>query len=184
MRTWQWLMAFVLMSCAGCFHDVDRDILATRQAYHEVVRFHAEGIQAKQEQLLDRVVADNARLEREALQARQDAWLATHTDESGGLVSRKPDGTIVPMPKDQLLAFLEKRDRQLGDIMEHEQNYSQISTMFKQARTRLVALTEKLGDKEVAWEEQKESAQAEIDQILNMTGTFIGGLTAGGAIMW
>lgn len=182
MRMIQWLTAFCLMLAPlGCLHDVDRAIVDTRQAYHSVVRFHAEGLQAAQEALFDKLATENARLERAALEARQDAFLERHTDDKGGLVSKNAAGEIVPMPREQLLAFLAERDKQRAEADERAALAKSVSLEFRNARVRLVALTTKLAAKEIEWQEAKESAQAELDRIINVAGGLMAG--AGAAIV-
>lgn len=173
--------AVVLICCAGCTQPADRDILKARGSYHAAVDGYLGGIDEALAGLFERALADVARLEREALAARQRAFLDRHTDDGGGVVSARADGSIGPMPREQLEAFLAEAARQASAAEQRAANGRAVLAEFRAARERLRALTARLAAKEIEWQEAKESAQAEVNRIVGMLGTLAAGAAAGAA---
>lgn len=170
----------VLLS--GCTGQVDRNIVATRESFHAVVDGYLAGPDQLMETMLAKLSADVARLEGEAVKARQAAFLDRHTDGDGGVVSKTPDGRIVPMPRAQLEQFIADANAQAAAAEQAAQNAARVLAEFKASRERLRALAAKLSAKEIQWQEAKESAQAEMDRILQAIGTIAAGAGAAAAV--
>ncbi|MBK8916310.1 MAG: hypothetical protein IPM64_17235 [Phycisphaerales bacterium] len=179
-----WLVSLALfvglmIALGGCTAAHDVAILQARTAYHAAVDGHARGLQAMQEELLERIARQNTELQRALVEVRSARFLDRHTDDDGGLVSRDAAGNIVPMPREQLEAFLADRDAQLRAATEQSRAADAVVQQFRAGREQLIAVTARLAAREIQWQEAKATAQAELDRVLTAIGSLAAGIGAG-----
>lgn len=174
--------AALLCAACGCSSQVDRDILKTRTSLHTAVDGYLTGVDEMLQALFERTLTRVADLERQAVAARQQAFLDRHTDDGGGIVSAAPDGAIAPMPRAQLEMFMADAADQVRKAESSAENGRRVLAEFRAARERLRALIAKLAAKEIEWQEAKESADAEVNRIMTMIGSLAGGAALGAGL--
>lgn len=176
------LSFLILLFSVGCNSALDEKQFQVRQEGHEANRLFLATCRVYQKGANE--MADKKfLLEDSAVEKDWKDFLERHTDENGGLVSKTPDGRIVPMPVTQLILAMEKRQEAKMRVVEGKKSWQSFNENFTNMLAKAEALNEVAKQQEIDVMEAKRSAQTLATQAVNTLMSLASGLGLGFAVV-
>lgn len=154
------------MFSTGCMQELDRKQLQVRQDYGNAVKNFATASKVVVKEF-DNMAEKKHQYQAADVERIWSDFLATHTDANGGLVSKAPDGKIVPMPVTQMLEAVKHREEAALALAKSKETSADFSQKFTDAIAKLEAVTDVLAQEEIDIQAAKESIAAAANSIFS-----------------
>lgn len=160
----------LLLIPISCSNDLDKKQSRVRQDFGQTADIFAQ--LAEQRENAIGTFADKSFEQSKGIILKEwSEFIARHTDENGGLVSKDATGKVIPMPVVQLLEAMTKRSDKLMELAMSQKDWKEKQDSYRSAIGKFRATIAVLSKQEVDVQEAKESAQAALNQVISALGS-------------
>lgn len=177
---WQRIaVSILLVFCCSCSTELDKKQARVRQDFGNTCQLFGAAALAREKAITTFSTSAFA-TKKSMIEREWKDWLDSHTDASGNLVSKRPDGTIGPMPVKQLAEAMTLRGDALLKLAIEQKDFADKQEQYVGAIHTYLATVTKISQDDANIQDAKETAQAAFNQVL---GTLTGIATSAGIMI-